>query len=70
MPEFINVGKVFMYADDTSIVVSARSPEDLILNVEKAASQFKCWCSKNRLIVNVDKTRCLNFHLKPINYEI
>ena len=61
LPFFIKDGELLLYADDTSIVVSARTEYELISKLESAADQFKAWCDNNKLIVNVNKTTCLKF---------
>ena len=67
LPEFIKYGKVFMYADDTSIIVSSRSLEELEKLVNTVLGQFNSWCYKNRLIINYDKTVCVLFRTQNKN---
>ena len=51
-----SVVRVLLYADDGALV--AESPEDLQLMLEI----LKSFCSKWRLLVNVDKTEIMVFH--------
>ena len=51
LPECIKYGKVFMYADDTSIIVSSRGLEELEKLLNTVLGQFNSWCYKNRLII-------------------
>lgn len=53
-----------MYADDTSIVISAITLEDLLYRVNFVLEQFHVWCYKNRLIINYEKTVCMLFKTK------
>lgn len=62
LPEYVKSGKVSMFADDTAIMVTARTPEELQLKVSLAISEFENWCLQNQLIVNSNKTKCVYFH--------
>ena len=53
-----------MYADDTSIVISANTLEELLYRVNLVLEQFHVWCYKNRLIINYEKTVCMYFKTK------
>lgn len=74
LPNFISYGKVIMYADDTSIVISAKTQIELEYKVNYILQQFDHWCSQNRLIVNHNKTVCIKFTAKKqldnTNYNI
>lgn len=61
LPEHIGEGRSFMYADDTTIVVSDADPGVVCRRLETVLVQFKAWCDKNRLIVNIDKTTYMQF---------
>lgn len=52
------------FADDTSMVVSARTPEGLRENISKVVQDFDSWCFKNSLILNIDKTSYVHFRAK------
>ena len=52
----IKNGLVIGYADDTSIAVSARNPEDLQRKVRAVAEEMESWSFKNKLILNTRKT--------------
>ena len=57
----ITCGFLVMFADDSSIGVSARSPEELEQKVMLATDQFQSWCNKNNLISNLNKTITCKF---------
>ncbi|KAB0805295.1 hypothetical protein PPYR_02265 [Photinus pyralis] len=54
-------GILFMYADDTTIIVSASTQEETISKLETALSLFMKWCFYNKLKVNINKTACIGF---------
>lgn len=56
LSDHIKDGTTFMYADDTTIVVSGVDPDEVCRKIERAVAQFHEWCAKNRLIVNSNKT--------------
>ena len=64
LPKYMNDCKIVMYADDTSILITALDYQELKIKANNTAMQFKNWCARNRLIVNVAKTVCLNFQLR------
>lgn len=64
LPTHIHGGKTIMFADDTTITVTGSTPEEFQENALSVFSQMKQWCRKNSLILNEDKTVCLNFHIK------
>lgn len=61
LPEHISEGRVFAYADDTTIVVSDASPEGVCRKIARVVNDFSSWCDRNRLIINLDKTVYLKF---------
>lgn len=61
LPEHISFGRVFLYADDTSIVISAPTMEELSQKANTVISDVSEWCIRNNLILNQTKTVCLNF---------
>lgn len=71
LPQYINCGRLFMYADDTSIFVSGRLLPEIRQQLNNIFSQFTEWCQKNHLIINFDKTVCVEFssRFKP-NYDL
>lgn len=61
LPEYITHGKVYMYADDTSIVVTDPDPASLNNKVNCVMEEFNQWCLYNNLILNKDKTTIVKF---------
>lgn len=61
LPDYIDNAKVFMYADDTSVVVSALDRSQLESVVSRVIGQFGRWCEQNGLIVNCCKTVAVEF---------
>lgn len=62
LPEYILDGEVYLYADDTSVVISDPSPKILKEKCDAVLDQFSKWCDNNHLIINNDKTVCIEFH--------
>lgn len=62
LPEHITDGSVFMYADDTSIVISDKNPDNVIIKASNVLNMFDMWCTQNSLIINYDKTVCIETH--------
>lgn len=46
MPQYLHRDNIFMYADDTSIIVQSESIEDLKIQVQRVTTDFKEWCWK------------------------
>ena len=70
LPSFFGDVHVIMYADDTSIVVDADTPENLEVKVRNVAERFDRWCKENRIILNMQKTVYMNFNIRrplPVN---
>ena len=61
LPSYITVGTTFLYADDCTIVVSDPNPDAAADGARGALQQFETWCSDNRLILNKEKTKLINF---------
>ena len=73
LPDYISFGKTFMYADDTSIIVSDKNIDNLHLKIKVIIQDFTLWCSRNNLILNVSKTVLVEFYPKfksPVLHDI
>lgn len=74
LPNYVTHGRTFMYADDTSVVISHKDSRQVNAMVNKVLLQFKNWCEKNHLIVNLSKTKYIQFtgpHRSPLDtYQI
>ena len=53
---------IVLYADDTTICITAPSPEELQSKVNYTLHQFYTWCANNKLIINATKTKYVMFH--------
>lgn len=59
--------KVVMFADDTTITVKAKTYEDAIHLMNNDFNKILNWLNLNKLMLNVDKTKCMIFSSKSIN---
>lgn len=59
--DHLDEGLIVMFADDTSVLVTARTPEELQATVIRVIDKFKHWCVENRLSLNMDKSISVNF---------
>lgn len=64
LPMFIENGYTIMYADDTTVTVSAGNPDELYNKVQIVRNEMITWCDRNKLILNVNKTVFMNFNLR------
>lgn len=69
LPDHITDGTTFMYADDTTIVISDSGVDGVCRKLEGVIAQFKYWCDKNRLIINFAKTQYVHFRGKSRHVE-
>lgn len=63
-------GLTVMFADDTSVVVSARSSEELTDKIYLTIREFGEWCARNNLILNTEKTVYINFRTSRLRPEV
>lgn len=61
LPDVSN-NTVLSYADDTSIIISGESTEDLKRKTVNSINQVKEWFDENILTLNLEKTQIINFH--------
>lgn len=61
LPSNLSEGIVTMFADDTTVVVTASSLEDLHEKLSITMEEFSSWCQRNGLILNKEKTICIKF---------
>ena len=50
---------IIMYADDTLLMSSAETMAESILSCQKMLDNIMAWCDKNKLTVNIKKTKCM-----------
>lgn len=58
----INSGTLVLYADDSTIIVSGKTMDELESNLNKVCDEFSMWCNRNRLIINSAKTVAMQFY--------
>ena len=58
LPECIPEGIIDMYADDTTLTVSANDATVLEEKLTVALNRVMAWIRENRLVLNTDKTFC------------
>ena len=63
-------GKVILYADDTTIIVTAKSLSDLIVIAHKALLDYVNWFSHNLLVLNQKQSHYILFSLRHISNTI
>ena len=51
----------FLFADDTSLFLSDKDSDQLLLEFNKSIDYFIIWCYFNRLDINWDKTELMFF---------
>ena len=66
LPHHLSAGKLFLYADDTCVIVTAVSQNELIQKIQTVTIEFQNWCSKNRLIINFSKTVIVQYFKNKI----
>lgn len=59
----LDEGKIFVYADDTVILISGSTWDDVLRSAENAMNKVSKWLSDNVLSLNVSKTKFLTFAL-------
>lgn len=71
LPKNISNGHITMFADDTTVAVSARSLEELTTTVNNVTVEMVRYCRSNQLILNANKTVHMNLYIRrpiPSNY--
>lgn len=54
------------YADDTNILLTGKSLEDLVLHGSNTVSNIKSWFNDNKLLLNSEKTNCVYFKINEV----
>jgi hypothetical protein len=67
LPSNIVAGLSVLFADDTTVLVSARSYDQLRLKIDEACSQLKNWFSANGLLLNCTKSNIMLFSGRKIS---
>ena len=69
MPEQIDNSKVISFADDTTLIITARSVSELKKKAEKEAAKTLQYMGNNGLVANADKTGLLVIRPKAVKEE-
>ena len=65
LPPYINkLAKVFLFADDTSVLVTGNNHDELKHKVRGTLSLIINWFTANKLALNISKTNIIRFALK------
>ncbi len=59
--EYISCGHFVNFADDTNLVVWAKTLEELEENLKTSIEEMTAWCSANKLLLNESKTSLIQF---------
>lgn len=59
---YINDLFCLSYCDDTAIILSAKSWDDLLTDIQSTLKNINCWMDLNALSLNWEKTKCLPFY--------
>lgn len=62
LPGYFKSGYPIIFADDTSVIVSTKKPEDLERFIINTVTNMRTWCAMNRLVLNDNKTKFVYFH--------
>lgn len=65
----ITEGEIVMYADDTSITISAKTQSELKEKAEKTIKEYMDWCNLNKMIPNLSKTNYIIYTIRKENIE-
>lgn len=61
LPSAITSGLSVLFADDTTVIVSAKSYEQLAMKIDEACGQLQTWFSSNGLLLNLSKSMVMIF---------
>lgn len=72
LPQHIHANQISLFADDTSLAISASTLEELKYRCLELTKSFEKWCCQNGLILNTFKTEYIHFSLNnnETNLEI
>lgn len=60
-------GRIYSFADDTSVLFSAKSKTELIGKIKNDLSILTAWFVKHKLYVNTEKTKLISFGNQNLN---
>ena len=53
--------KFILFADDTNVIISDKSSNNLNYKLQSACDDIFLWSKLNKLSINIDKTHCMSF---------
>jgi hypothetical protein len=56
-----NIAEVIMFADDTSMLCTAKDHHNLIIKLDVVCNHMFTWFQNNQLMINLDKTKMIKF---------
>jgi hypothetical protein len=68
-PQYVPDTKVVLFADEINIVLADEDVTRLQDKVNNTMKQIESWFSDNKMIINVNKSKAIFFHLKNKNVE-
>ena len=65
LPDHVNRGALYMYADDTTIYVIGDTVDEIVLVLQEVLDQVYTWCLMNRLIIHEGKSEAMILSINP-----
>lgn len=62
LPTYIKEVNIIMFADDTTMAIMGDSKEQIYQKLEVVIEQFKEWCERNMLMLNISKSLYVEFY--------
>jgi hypothetical protein len=59
--EIGKIAEVIMFADDTSILCTAKDRQNLTIKLDVVLNHMFTWFQNNQLMINLDKTKMIKF---------
>ena len=59
-----------MYADDATLLCANKDTSTLVLNLNNDLLSLKSYCMRNKLIINLNKTKILYFQRPNLNLQV
>ena len=60
-PKCLRYSSCLAFADDTTILISGKNQKNLYNNANEELNNIDKWLVTNKLSLNIDKTKCMNF---------
>lgn len=70
LPFHLPTNDIYIYADDTSVIIHADTVEELQIKTKDILQGFKDWCWKNSIIMNTQKTSLIKFSLNSLDNQL